>query len=85
MPGCNLPHVCPVLDSSDVDASADFLCAMGLAEAWRAGDDEGAQHGELVFHGGLISVNRHREGTHELAPGTVALRCETGNLDSLRG
>ena len=70
--------VYPLLWSSDVGAIADWAQrCLGLTESWRAADDDGTvEHSELLWPGGMVSINTKRDTFAESGPSGIALRVD---------
>ncbi len=70
--------VFPLLWTNDVDGIADWaIIALGLTESWRAADDNGkAEHAELLWPGGLVSINLKRDSMPDTGPSGIGLCLE---------
>lgn len=77
------PHseVFPLIWSSDVAAIADWAVrTLALTETWRANGESGAaEHSELAWPGGRISVNVAKDTTESMGPAGIALRVDDRN------
>ena len=70
------PILFPLLWSDDAGAIADWAVrCLGLTERWRVdGEGGGVGHVELVWPGGMLSINERRGPDDDTGPSGIGLR-----------